>query len=424
MTGEPWWIAPAIAVAVIATLADFVLSTALAAISALSRVSIHRMALESNGADSFVEQLRTPASRARIGVFVARQACLLLLAAACTALGAAWQWPLPWLLAVLPALAVVVVVEVLGARSIALLNPRTVLRRLVPVLRVAHVLTLPLSAPVSAVVERASARGPRTEEEREEDQEEEVEAFIQVGEREGLLEADEGKMLRNVVDLGDTLVREIMTPRPDIQAMALSTTVGEARRAILESSHSRMPVYRDNIDNVFGILHLRDLVRAWDEGREAQPISAYVRPAFYVPETMKVDDLLEQLRTRTNVGLVVDEYGGIAGLVTMEDVLEEIVGDIRDEHDAEEELVRQESDRTWTVSALVHVDTLEEMFGVELDERDFDTVGGLVVSNLGRVPVEGESVRFGDLRIDVVKADPRRVYTVRITTGEQGEDET
>jgi CBS domain containing-hemolysin-like protein len=415
MIPGPDWVVPAIVIAVTALLCDLVLSTALTAISALSRVSIHRMAIESNGADAFVEQLRTPASRARIGAFVARQACLVVILVAVATLARAANWPVPWLVGGLAAIVAVVTVETLSAGAIALLNPRGVLRRLVPVLRIVHAVTLPVSAPLAAVMERAGASELRSEEERDEDQEEEVEAFIQVGEREGLLEADEGKMLRNVVDLGDTLVREIMTPRPDIQAMALATSVGEARRAILDSSHSRMPVYRDNIDNIFGILHLRDLVRAWDEGRDQQPISAYVRPAFYVPETMKVDDLLEQLRTRTNVGLVVDEYGGIAGLVTMEDVMEEIVGDIRDEHDAEEELVRQEADGSWTVSALVHVDTLEEMFGLEVEDRDFDTVGGLVVSSLGRVPTEGETVQFRDLRIDVVKADPRRVYTVRIT---------
>jgi CBS domain containing-hemolysin-like protein len=175
-----------------------------------------------------------------------------------------------------------------------------------------------------------------------------------------------------------------------------------------------MPVYRDSIDDIVGILHVRDLVRAWEQGREAATIAGYVRPAFFVPETLTVAELLREMRVRTHVAIVVDEYGGVAGLVTLEDLLEEIVGDIRDEHETEEALVQQDSDGSWLVHGLAHVDELERIFGLTLEERDFDTVGGLVVSTLGRVPEQGESLEVGGLAIEVVHADPRRVYRVRI----------
>jgi CBS domain containing-hemolysin-like protein len=164
------------------------------------------------------------------------------------------------------------------------------------------------------------------------------------------------------------------------------------------------------------VLHLRDLVQAWSERKTDAPIAEFLRPPFYVPETQTVDDLLDRLRTGTAIALVVDEYGGIAGLVTLEDVLEEIVGDIRDEHDDEEDMMREQPDGSWLLSGLVHVETLEELFGVELEieDRDFDTVGGLVISVLGRVPLAGEEFLHGALRLRVVEADARRVFQVEV----------
>jgi CBS domain containing-hemolysin-like protein len=248
----------------------------------------------------------------------------------------------------------------------------------------------------------------------EEPPEEAVEAYFEAGEREGIMEADEGRMMRSIVDLGDTRVREIMTPRTDIEALPFGATVGEARAALLHATHSSMPVFRDSIDSIVGILHIRDLIRAWDEVSDDNPVTPFLRPAFFVPETQMVDDLLERLRTTSNIALVVDEYGGVAGLVTMEDIFEEIVGDIRDEHDTEEEQIRRLDDRSWLFNGLVHVSELEELFGVEFDNRDFDTVGGLVVAKLGRVPSVGETVIMEGLELKVEEADTRRVYQVRV----------
>jgi magnesium and cobalt transporter len=204
-------------------------------------------------------------------------------------------------------------------------------------------------------------------------------------------------------------------------ALPAETPIGEARRALLDGGHSRIPVYHGSIDNVVGVLHSRDLFQAWEEGGEDQNIGRYLRPAIFVPETLSAAELLAEMRQKTQIAVVVDEYGGTAGIVTLEDLLEEIVGEIRDEHDKEEELVRQESADAWIVNAVAHVDELEPLFGVEFEERDFDTVGGLAVSAFGRVPLEGESVEVQGLHIEVVEADQRRVLKVRIRTADDRE---
>jgi magnesium and cobalt transporter len=284
-----------------------------------------------------------------------------------------------------------------------------------PLIRAVHALSAPVVSPLAKLAQSVRGEVANGEPEAGEDPEAEAEAFIEVAEQEGILEKSEGRMVRGIVDLGDTLVREIMTPRTDILALPAEVPVREALRLLRRSNHTRLPVYRSTIDEVVGILHVRDLVRAWEEGSDSDSITAYVRPAFFVPEILSVADLLSEMRTRTHIALAVDEYGGIAGLVTLEDVLEEIVGDIRDEHDLEEALVLKQPDGTWLVSGSAHVDQLDAFFDVELeDPREFDTVGGLVVSAMGKVPEVGETLEVHGLRFEVVEADPRRVYRVKI----------
>jgi CBS domain containing-hemolysin-like protein len=258
------------------------------------------------------------------------------------------------------------------------------------------------------------------DEDRDEDADEDVEAFIEVGEREGILEKSEGRMVRGIVDLDQTLVREIMTPRVDVVALHATAGVAEARRVALAAAHSRFPVYGETIDNVVGILHVRDLLRAWEEGWGDAGIAGLVRPAVFVPETRTVAEVLAEMRTRAHVALVVDEYGGFAGMVTLEDLVEEIVGPIHDEHDADGATLQEESAGAWLVSGAAHAEELERVFGVDLGERDYDTVGGFVTAALGRVPVKGESFDHGGLRVEIVEADPRRVRRVRIHRGAAG----
>ncbi len=315
--------------------------------------------------------------------------------------------------AVIALIAIVFLQEIL-ARSLALWIPRRALRASAFVVRFARAMLFPVVEPLHALFDRIDKARARREERAGVEAEEEVEALLEVGEREGLLEAEESEMMRGIVDLDDTLVRELMTPRTDIVALPVEMSVAEARRAVLDAGHSRLPVYSGSIDNVVGILHVRDLVRAWEDRQEQQSISQYLRPAIFVPETRSAAELLADMRRKMPLALVVDEYGGVAGLVTLEDVLEEIVGEIQDEHDVDEELLRQDSDGSWIINAVAHVDELHELFGLELENRDFDTVAGFVVSGFGRVPRNGELLDIQGLRVEVLQADRRRVHRVRI----------
>jgi CBS domain containing-hemolysin-like protein len=396
-------------------LLDLLLSVALAAVSALSRVALHRLATESDTRFGFLDRFREPNSSHRTATGVGRQLSLLgaTMFLVTAAYGAGWRFPAAVGIS-LSALVGVLLVETVLARSIAAWNPRMALRVTAPFVRGARFLLYPVVEPLGALLLRIGERQQLSEEEREEEQEEEVEALIEVGEREGLLEAEEGEMMRGIVDLDEKLVREIMTPRTDIVALPADTPIAKARRVVIEEGHSRLPVFHGSIDNVVGVLHSRDLFQAWEEGGEDQTIGRYLRPTAFVPETLSAAELLSEMRQKTQIAVVVDEYGGTAGIVTLEDLLEEIVGEIRDEHDEEEDLVRQEDPETWVINAVAHVDELEPLFGVEFEERDFDTVGGLVVSSFGRVPREGERVEVQGLRVEVVKADQRRVHKVRI----------
>jgi len=403
-------------------LLDLILSVALVAAGALSRVTRHRLAAEARGRLDFLEHFHDSPSAHRSAAIIMRQLSLLgaTLLVAASLHGAGWRYPTASGVA-LGFLVGVLLIEVVVARSLALWNPRRALHFTGPFVRGAYLLLYPLVRPLHALWARIDQAHELTDEEREVEQEREVEALITVGEREGLLEAEEGEMMRGIVDLDETLVREIMTPRTDIVAIPAETTIAEARRAFLAAGHSRLVVYNSTIDDVVGVLHSRDLFQAWEDGHEQHTVGHYVRPATFVPETLSAADLLAEMRQRTHVAMVVDEDGGTAGLVPLLDLLEEIVGERRDEHEDEEELVQQESGGSWVINAVAHVDELESLFGVEIDERDFDTVGGLVISAFARVPQEGESIVVHGLRFEVLQADRRRVHKVRVRPAAAGD---
>jgi magnesium and cobalt transporter len=397
------------------------LTIALVAASALSRVALQRLSAESGGRLDFVVELKTPPTTHHSAVHLARQACLLgsvlLLALAARSLG--WAYPAVFGVAV-GALIGAFLIEAVLARSLALRDPRSALRLTSPLVVAVHALLYPITAPLNGWFERTSRGRQSSDDDRDEAQDEEVEALIEVAEREGILEADEGKMMRSIADLDETLVREIMTPRTDIVSLPIEASVVDARRVLIDSARSKVPVYSGAIDNVQGVLHARDLFRAWEEGKEGSGITGYLRPPLFVPETVTVAELLSKMRLKTRIAMVVDEYGGIAGLATLEDLLEEIVGDIRDEHDLEETLLSEQPDGTWLVAGVVHVKEVEDLFDVEIGDRDFDTVGGLVVAGFGRVPREGETLTAHGLQFDVLQSNTKRIYRVRVRRAQGG----
>lgn len=400
---------------------DLALSVMTLSASALSRVALRRMNADSGNRLPFLDEFKTVPSSHRAAIHTLRQLSLIGAVALTGSVFAAAAWPGGWWGGLaFGALIGTLVIETVLARLIALRDPRTALRLTAILVRPVHALTYPVLAPVHAAFRRWAGTIAE-EDESEEDADDDVEAFIEVGEREGILEKSEGRMVRGIVDLDSTLVREIMTPRVDVVALHANSSVAEARHVALAAAHSRFPVYGETIDNVVGILHVRDLLRAWEEGSAHAGIVGLVHPAVFVPETRTVAEVLAELRTRAHVALVVDEYGGFAGLVTLEDLLEEIVGEIRDEHETEDATFTAEDGGVWIVSGAAHAEELERVFGVDLGERDYDTVGGFVTAALGRVPANGETFEHRGLRVEIVDADPRRVRRVRVAAVPKGE---
>jgi CBS domain containing-hemolysin-like protein len=231
---------------------------------------------------------------------------------------------------------------------------------------------------------------------------------------EGSLSEEEGReLLQSIVDFTETLVREVMTPRPDIIAIHADATLNDLRTLFREEQYSRIPVYRKDLDNIVGIVFVKDLV-ALPPGAEP-PLTTLMRSAYMVPESKRVSELLKEMQRRQlQMAIVVDEYGGTAGLVTVEDLLEEIVGEIRDEYDVESETVVEEGDGAFVFSGKVSVDEVMDRLGVEIEREGFETLGGYLLSHLGRMPYVGETFEVDDLAAEVLEVERRRITKVRI----------
>ena len=245
--------------------------------------------------------------------------------------------------------------------------------------------------------------------------EEEIRTLIDAGEEEGIIEEDEAEMIYSIFELGDTLAREVMVPRIDVVAVDVQTSMLEALDVIMEAGHSRIPVYMETIDNVLGLLYAKDLLPYLRDGRTDVPLDHILREAYFIPETKRASDLLTELQQRrVHIAIVVDEYGGMAGLVTIEDLLEEIVGEIQDEYDTEEPFIEFVDDNEYVFDARLDLDDLNRLMDVELPTEDSDTLGGFIYSEMGRVPAVGSQVTYGDLVFSVESVSGRRIKKVRV----------
>lgn len=247
---------------------------------------------------------------------------------------------------------------------------------------------------------------------------EDVQALLDVAEEEGIIEEEQGELIHSIIEFGDTRVSEIMTPRTEIVAVTFNTTVREVRDVMVESKYSRLPVYREQIDNIEGIIYVRDLLQCWFEGKENQMIDTLLRPTTFVPETKLVAELLgEMQKSHTQMALVIDEYGGVAGLITVEDILEEIVGEIEDEDTAHDEVVEiiEAGDGYYEVEGSTEVDKIERLFDIKLeDDEDYTTIAGLVINEAGTVPRTGAHLQVRGIDIEVLDADERRINRLRL----------
>jgi putative hemolysin len=233
---------------------------------------------------------------------------------------------------------------------------------------------------------------------------------------EEVIEREERALIHSIIDFGDTLVREVMVPRPDMVVVEATGRITDVLEVAITAGYSRIPVYGQNIDDIVGVVFVKDLVRAEREGHGDQPVSTVARQAYFVPETKRVSLLMREMQAhKFHLAIVVDEYGGTAGLVSLEDLLEELVGEIIDEYDVEEPPVEQLPGGEVRVTARMPIDEVNELVGADLPEGDWDTVGGLLYSLLGHVPAEGESVLCDGRRLTAERVEGRRIGRVRIS---------
>ncbi len=263
------------------------------------------------------------------------------------------------------------------------------------------------------------ATGRKNEPADEDTIEDEILTIVSEGQREGLIEEDAREMIEGVMELGDAIVSHIMTPRTEIEMLHISTPWEEVVESVVESGHTRIPVYDKSRDDVVGVLYVKDLLPELtkDPDEPRRPLAEIVRKPLFVPESKAVDDLLQWLqKSRTHIAVVLDEFGGVSGLVTIEDVLEEIVGEIDDEYDQNsEDLIRKIDDDVCEPLGRAHIDQINDAMGFELPDEDYDTIGGFVFAEFGRVPAVGESMTWNDaVRVTVLDASRRRVNRVRL----------
>jgi len=244
--------------------------------------------------------------------------------------------------------------------------------------------------------------------------EEELRTLIDAGEVEGIFEHEERRMIHSIFQLGETLVREIMVPRIDMLALDMTTSLSDAADTLIQSGFSRLPVFEDNVDNMLGLLYAKDLLRVWREGDKLGTLKEIIRDAYFVPEAKKVDELLTEMQTqRIHMAIIVDEYGGVAGLVTLEDIVEEILGEILDEYDQGEEAPYQQlDDSSYVFLGRVDLDDFNDIMGSDLPSDEADTLGGYIYSQLGRVPTVGEVVEKENLLLTVEQVSARRIRKV------------
>jgi CBS domain containing-hemolysin-like protein len=304
-------------------------------------------------------------------------------------------------------------------------NPERTLLFLLPIVRPFFPIMTFIADPFQRLFDRSRRKDQVTEEGEEEEEDDDsgdLQALIDVGEAEGILEEEEGELIHSIIEFGDTRVSEVMTPRPDIVAVPENATVREARDVILDSKYSRLPVYREQIDNVEGLIYVRDLLQCWSEGREDECIKSLVRPVYDVPETKPVAELLKEMqKAHFQLAMVIDEYGGVCGLVTVEDILEEIVGEIEDEDIAGEELedIVEGPAGSYEMLGSTEIGKIERLFDMEIAADDFTTIAGFVINESGTVPAAGERLTIRGLEIAVLEADERRILRLRVRKAQE-----
>ncbi|MFC1998597.1 hemolysin family protein [Chloroflexota bacterium] len=323
-----------------------------------------------------------------------------------------------WAAALIAAIVGFVIIALLQGitRQIVLKNPERIAIGLAGVLSFTSTALAPLSGFLSFASRGVSRLVRSRDKEQDDDESDEMRLLVDENHEEVDLEKDEKEMIRAVVGLDETVAREIMVPRIDVVAANKDSSIAEMIDVIVTHGYTRVPVYEDTIDNIVGVVYAKDLLPILAEGKTEKTLKEIARVPHFIPESKKVDELLHEFQlSKVHMAIVVDEYGGTAGLVTIEDLLEEIVGEIEDEYDAEEPKVERISDTEAVMNAKVSIDELKEMFGIDVEEEDFDTVGGFMFSRLGRIPNVGDIIEVDGIKIEILSTVGQRVKEVRVT---------
>jgi len=325
--------------------------------------------------------------------------------------------------ALLIGLVVTVVFRQILPRLLVRTRPEQKLLWLLPVVRPLYSAAKLLTSPLSSFFktrEQQKLEQTQTPDAPDDDADsntDDLQALMEVGEAEGIIEEEEREMIESLFEFNETRTGEIMTPRTEICAVPIGSSIKEVRDLMIEEKYSRLPVYRENIDSIEGIVYVRDLLQAWAEGKEDEPISSLLRDAYFVPETKSAADLLKSMQSEHfQFAVVIDEYGGVAGIVTVEDILEEIVGEIEDEDIEDEEIIEivEGGEGYWDILGSTEIDKIERLFDVELEDEEYTTLAGLVTSKTGYVPKVGETVTAEGLQYEVLKGDDKKVELVRV----------
>ena len=416
-------------IAVLILIAMVFLATVDMAFSHLSDISLRRISSDEDLAEKqssaqFLGEIVENRPRFRLAISSAIQVLLICFTVLLTVIIAAYTDGKGRLLffGLTIGLAATVILRQIVPRMLIQHNTEKKLLFLLPAIKPIYAMTSFFAEPLVARSKRKpgleATVSPDVADEKEDGNADDFQALMEVGEAEGIIEEKERELIETMVEFTDTRAAEIMTPRTDIVAISIDSTVEEARDLIIEEKYSRLPVYRDTIDQVEGVIYVRDLLHAWSEGKAEQPLSEVLRDAFFVPETITASDLLKRMQVaHTQIAIVIDEYGGVAGLVTVEDILEEIVGEIEDEDIEEEEIIEiieGEGGGYYDVLGSTEIDNVERLFGVDLEDEDYTTIAGLVTTEAGYVPKPGEKLTLRGLDIEVLKADEKKLGLLRL----------
>jgi len=403
---------------IVALLLCSVASAAETAFTSISRIKLKNLLEEDDRMAAKIENMLAEPNTFLSTILVVNSIAVIVASSMATALALRFTQSFGELLSSVVISFVVLIFCEITPKTAAVQNPLRWARALVGPVRFAAWLLRPLVLSLNGITSifvrmmggQIKHRGPFVTEE-------ELRLMVTVGEEEGILQEEETEMIHSIFEFADTTVREVMVPRIDMVTLSSDATVTQAVDLALQGGFSRIPVYEDTvgIDEIIGILYTKDMLRQLREGHDAYPIRTLLRSAYFVPETKKLDDLLREIRqNRTHMAMVVDEYGTVTGLVTIEDLMEEIVGDIQDEYDHEEILYEKVNENEYIINAKMNIYSFNELMDTKLADTDYETLGGFVYSQLDKIPGIGDTVIYNDMTFTVLATRGRRILKIRV----------